>query len=1078
MSFNGFGGLLDDPYYSVPGHEGLRTPKPAPVDNRIWQEKVRDFGNEWSNYLFGPHLPTVGGILEFNDAADVIDAAENNHQMMGALSEGRYGDAARWVPFAAVSNLAALFPAFSAGPFDNVARAPEGGPVGSPQTMPQPPALPPGPPSLNTILAQNPQWRITPKDLEGAVVVPTVADNTIADTLYTGIDSSRLDDPEVMKGGMGYPFLQESQANDLIWANDGTHIATKKLGKKPDLIAVSAMSPDSHLSNSSLSNAIVKTAGAYARDKRITPEGIAALDAMIKRPSTDPKLEGLQKFPGIQSPNLSEWMRSATFEQRKRIADIIRSEEAFGYGAPNIERIRQETFDPRFAHLNPLDTMLFIKPDPTKPPVDLAAAGLPVHPAFKYGIQGEVFGLLDQPASSKSLFTDYWDDPATKLQHPAQARRGFDMKLPVQQIGSDQVRRMTEEQVLGGVPNLTGPEARIATDAVLDSWRTLDRSVKEGGLSPAEFEKAIRNSSYRPALTSYTAEQVRVKNKAGLMDVFQLGNNQVFFGLDKAPDYSWAGVTSQPGDKAIVGVVSNVQGQRGMSMPAVMTKALEQGATLLDAFAVKSTKYPAGFLPTKYADYGFQEAARVPFNEKIYIAENGEQSYKDLLDAWRKDGWDPRFGFPDVVVMRFNGSDAERAAAIAELRGQGAAGSGPGTGWIERNPASQAGAVPVSPAAGGSGGSQPDLGRGNPGAFGTGAGSLPAGVSDRFGAVAQYTPAQLRARGLDDTQIRGLLGNDAVPDPIASYLDPPTQYLEDWSWRPLKDISADLNLSAIPKHVQNFGKFMDEMAVKAETEGLSPRDLIKAYTITQSSIQRQAVNADKLRALGLKLPKDITTIRPEGAFSEWLLTKNGKRYLDKAQKGQVDEAAIAELQKLFAPFGRQNDLAEAMRWAAANMPAKAKEASRLVAEAKKGGADRAPWRELAKDVRGIGPAKAGFFASLLGRGDIPTFDARQIEAHIGKGAKTDKYMKRGKGAGGNEAVDRLAKRQETLALSTPKALQPYYQHLTHHSVWDAIGGEKTTHDDVMRAMRLAGVAGLLGLPAAFSAVMNDQQEQY
>jgi hypothetical protein len=167
-----------------------------------------------------------------------------------------------------------------------------------------------------------------------------------------------------------------------------------------------------------------------------------------------------------------------------------------------------------------------------------------------------------------------------------------------------------------------------------------------------------------------------------------------------------------------------------------------------------------------------------------------------------------------------------------------------------------------------------------------------------------------------------------------------------------------------------------------------------------------------------------------------------------------------------------------MRWAAVNMPGKAQEASRLVAEARKGGADRGPWRDLAKDVRGIGPAKAGFFASLLGRGDIPTFDARQIEAHIGKGAKTDKYMKRGKGTGGNEAVDRLAKRQEAMALSTPKALQPYYQHLTHHSVWDAMGGDKTTHDDVMRAMRLAGMAGLLGLPAAVSSMIDQPQEEY
>lgn len=140
MSFNGFGGLLDDPYYRVPGHEGLRTPKAKPADDRIWQEKVRDFGNEWSNYLFGPHLPSVGGLLEFTDAADVQDAAANNQEFSKAVAEGRYGDAARWAPFAGVSSIAAMFPALSMGPFDNVTRAPETGTGSAPAPGRRPPA--------------------------------------------------------------------------------------------------------------------------------------------------------------------------------------------------------------------------------------------------------------------------------------------------------------------------------------------------------------------------------------------------------------------------------------------------------------------------------------------------------------------------------------------------------------------------------------------------------------------------------------------------------------------------------------------------------------------------------------------------------------------------------------------------------------------------------------------------------------------------------------------------------------------------------------------------------------------------
>jgi hypothetical protein len=115
-------GLLDDPYYAVPGHEGLRKPKQKPADDRIWQERVRDTGNEWANYLLGPHMPAVEGLLQFSDAADLQDAADNNSELYNAVSEGRWGDAAYAAPWAGVSSLAAVIPGISAGPFDNIAR--------------------------------------------------------------------------------------------------------------------------------------------------------------------------------------------------------------------------------------------------------------------------------------------------------------------------------------------------------------------------------------------------------------------------------------------------------------------------------------------------------------------------------------------------------------------------------------------------------------------------------------------------------------------------------------------------------------------------------------------------------------------------------------------------------------------------------------------------------------------------------------------------------------------------------------------------------------------------------------------
>ena len=89
-------------------------------------------------------------------------------------------------------------------------------------------------------------------------------------------------------------------------------------------------------------------------------------------------------------------------------------------------------------------------------------------------------------------------------------------------------------------------------------------------------------------------------------------------------------------------------------------------------------------------------------------------------------------------------------------------------------------------------------------------------------------------------------------------VDPKTQHIDDWKWRPLKQVQGDLDLHEIPSHVEKFGSFMDDTARRAEMHGLTPRDLIKAYTITRSSIQRGAVDSDKVRKAGLILPPSVT----------------------------------------------------------------------------------------------------------------------------------------------------------------------------------------------------------------------------
>lgn len=304
-------------------------------------------------------------------------------------------------------------------------------------------------------------------------------------------------------------------------------------------------------------------------------------------------------------------------------------------------------------------------------------------------------------------------------------------------------------------------------------------------------------------------------------------------------------------------------------------------------------------------------------------------------------------------------------------------------------------------------------------------------------------------------------------DMVSNYQDPKSDKMKGFEWTPLKQVQEKLEgLPEIPSHVENFGSFMDETARRAATSGLSPRDLIKAYAITRSSIQRRAQTANKLRESGLQLPEGYHgQIRPEGAMSEWLKSPMGQRYLDAAEVGKVDDEAVAHAQKVMKPFGLNAEM-DALPWAAKNLSDKHKIVSDMVKRALSDESPVAEWRDFGKKLRGIGTAKAGFVASMLGRGDQPTLDARQVVLQTGmKTSDASKPLSRA----GFDAVDRLAARQAALNPKMDSGLEPFRQHLTHHAIWDKVGNEQTTHNDVIDAMRNAKDGGRIGYAGGGSA---------
>jgi len=288
-----------------------------------------------------------------------------------------------------------------------------------------------------------------------------------------------------------------------------------------------------------------------------------------------------------------------------------------------------------------------------------------------------------------------------------------------------------------------------------------------------------------------------------------------------------------------------------------------------------------------------------------------------------------------------------------------------------------------------------------------------------------------------------------IAEEMANYRDPKSTKISDWKWRKMKDVRKDMPITEVPDYIQKgYGKFMNEQHKRAQAGELSPRDLLKAFTITQSSIGRGGLPHSTATKTGMKLPNTGGEVRPEGAFAEWLGSPMGQKYLDMAEHGEIDPRVLKDIQQKFAPFGKQNQLSDQMIYAAEKMPGMAKS----INEAILGSTE--DYRNWAEQMKGIAGAKSGFVGSMIGRGDLPTLDARQLNLHtlpanVGIGS----IMNRGKGKGAREAVDRLIARQKAMNLKIDPELAKHYQHLAHHAVWDKVGDNKTTHDDIIKAMR-------------------------
>jgi hypothetical protein len=266
----------------------------------------------------------------------------------------------------------------------------------------------------------------------------------------------------------------------------------------------------------------------------------------------------------------------------------------------------------------------------------------------------------------------------------------------------------------------------------------------------------------------------------------------------------------------------------------------------------------------------------------------------------------------------------------------------------------------------------------------------------------------------------------------------------------VRKVQGALGMQKLPEHVAKFGRFMLWRAGKA----ITPADVIKAYTITLSSIQREERTAEVLRSTWPDHPF-TGKVRPEDAWAYLLHeTPEGQRYVKAATERTFDAEAARVLARKFSPFSRSwrmkdevpGDLYRRLL-DAVHLAQKTEQIQKLLRTGEK-----REWTKFVVDtVRGVSYAKAGFLASLLGRGDLPTADAREHDVwapglNVGKGNLSDEYLAY------------LDERLRALNVDVPPELRPFYQHLVHHAVWDKTANSETTHREIVKCMAADALA--------------------
>jgi hypothetical protein len=191
--------------------------------------------------------------------------------------------------------------------------------------------------------------------------------------------------------------------------------------------------------------------------------------------------------------------------------------------------------------------------------------------------------------------------------------------------------------------------------AFIDEWATSDTKKKDGGVGAAEFLAAMRNNPGASSLTPTTLKNLSKSLKSKKEKLYQLTGHDIYFALKRERQWYQDVFSEVSGEEVLLSsVINNETDAVSGMLPLIMAKAIDEGATMLDCFSVKSEKFKDGLLPTLYGRYGFKKVGEIEWNEKEYLSDHTTADLRDTIAFWKTQGWREGDAYPSLVVMKLD----------------------------------------------------------------------------------------------------------------------------------------------------------------------------------------------------------------------------------------------------------------------------------------------------------------------------------------------------------------------------------------------------------------------------------------